>query len=128
MAAVPGLSLAPTSVVYAQSSGGGGGEDKDGDGVPNSSDRCPNTSHPRCFKEGTTTTTTPTSEPRDPTPGKCPSPGYAFTIDEGEQGSNTDCFATLDDCNRDREEYINTYHPPASGEGSITDCQWNPGL
>ena len=29
-------------------------QDADGDGVPNSSDRCPNTANPRCFKEGTT--------------------------------------------------------------------------
>jgi hypothetical protein len=26
--------------------------DDDGDGVPDSSDRCHNTSNPRCFKEG----------------------------------------------------------------------------
>jgi hypothetical protein len=47
----------------AQSMAAGSSQDGDRDGIPDSSDRCPNNSHHRCFKEGdnnnsTTTTTT----------------------------------------------------------------------
>jgi hypothetical protein len=35
--------------------------DGDGDGIPDSSDKCPNNSHHRCFKEGDTSTTTTTT-------------------------------------------------------------------
>jgi hypothetical protein len=31
----------------------GSSQDRDGDGVPDASDRCPHTPHPRCFKEAT---------------------------------------------------------------------------
>jgi hypothetical protein len=37
-------------------------QDSDSDGIPDSSDRCPNNSHHRCFKEGDTGTTTTQQE------------------------------------------------------------------
>jgi hypothetical protein len=36
-------------------------QDSDGDGIPDSSDRCAHNSNPRCFKEGDTTTQSSTS-------------------------------------------------------------------
>ena len=36
-------------------------QDSDGDGIPDSSDRCTHTSNPRCFKEGEASTTTTTT-------------------------------------------------------------------
>ena len=45
-------------------------KDGDGDGIPDSSDKCPHNSHHRCFKEGdnnnSTTTTTPTTDQQQP--------------------------------------------------------------
>ena len=35
--------------------------DSDGDGIPDSSDRCTHNSNPRCFKEDTTTQSSSTS-------------------------------------------------------------------
>jgi hypothetical protein len=37
-------------------------DDGDGDGIPDSSDRCTHNSNPRCFKEGDTSTTTTTQQ------------------------------------------------------------------
>ena len=48
-------SLPQSSSMAAGSSQDGDG---DGDGIPDSSDNCPNHSHPRCFKEGDNNTTT----------------------------------------------------------------------
>jgi hypothetical protein len=44
-----------------QSMAAGSSQDGDRDGIPDSSDRCPNNSHHRCFKEGDTSTTTTTT-------------------------------------------------------------------
>jgi hypothetical protein len=96
MAAVPGLSLAPTSV-YAQSSGGG--EDKDGDGVPNSSDRCPNTANPRCFKEDTTTTTPTTTQP--PTT-QAPEEAQWCYLTQRDGNFVNRCFPTKAECEQAR--------------------------
>jgi hypothetical protein len=41
-------------------------KDGDSDGIPDSSDRCPNNSHHRCFKEGDTSTTTTTTHEQQP--------------------------------------------------------------
>jgi hypothetical protein len=92
MVAVPGLSLAPTSV-YAQSFGGE--EDKDGDGVPNSSDRCPNTANPRCFKEGTTTTTPTTTQPPEEA-------AYYCFNDRTDGNSQLRCFPNQAACEQAR--------------------------
>jgi hypothetical protein len=51
-----------------QSMTAGSSQDGDSDGIPDSSDRCPNNSHHRCFKEGdnnnnTTTTSTNQQQP-----------------------------------------------------------------
>jgi hypothetical protein len=40
---------------------GSNSRDSDGDGIPDSSDRCTHTSNPRCFKEGEASTTTTTT-------------------------------------------------------------------
>jgi hypothetical protein len=48
--------------------------DSDGDGIPDSSDRCPNNSHHRCFKEGDTGTTT-TSTDQQPSSSSSSSSG-----------------------------------------------------
>jgi hypothetical protein len=45
----------PSSPQSSMAAGSSQDGDGDGDGVPDSSDRCHNTPHPRCFKEGTTT-------------------------------------------------------------------------
>jgi hypothetical protein len=42
-----------TTTPQSSSSTTGTTQDGDGDGVPNSSDRCHNTPNPRCFKEAT---------------------------------------------------------------------------
>jgi hypothetical protein len=41
-------------------------QDSDSDGIPDSSDRCPNNSQHRCFKEGDTSTTTTTTHEQQP--------------------------------------------------------------
>jgi hypothetical protein len=41
-------------------------KDGDSDGIPDSSDRCPNNSQHRCFKEGDTSTTTTTTHEQQP--------------------------------------------------------------
>jgi hypothetical protein len=104
MAAVPGLSLAPTSVVYAQSSGGGG-EDKDGDGVPNSSDRCPNTSNPRCFKEDTTTTPKTTQAPG--------AEGADWCYGRHVSGTNVQymCYPTKAECDQEYDADPDGFQP-----------------
>jgi hypothetical protein len=38
-------------------------KDGDGDGIPDSSDKCPHNSHHRCFKEGNSTTSTDEQQP-----------------------------------------------------------------
>jgi hypothetical protein len=45
-----------TTAQPSSSSMTGGSQDRDGDGIPDSSDRCPHNSNHRCFKEGDTTT------------------------------------------------------------------------
>jgi hypothetical protein len=106
MVAVPGLSLAPTSV-YAQSFGGGE-EDKDGDGVPNSSDMCPNTANPRCFKEGTTTTTPTTTQ----SPTTQPPEEAKFCYLTQRDGNFVDrCFPTKAECEQARAVDAGTFSP-----------------
>jgi hypothetical protein len=48
------------------SSTDGNSRDGDGDGIPDSSDNCPNHSHHRCFKEGGDTSTTTTTDQQQP--------------------------------------------------------------
>jgi hypothetical protein len=54
---------------YSSSSMTGSSQDSDGDGIPDSSDKCTHNSNHRCFKEGDTTTTTSTDQPQSSSNG-----------------------------------------------------------
>jgi hypothetical protein len=41
-------------------------QDSDGDGIPDSSDKCIHNSNPRCFKEGEASSTTTTTQQEQP--------------------------------------------------------------
>jgi Thrombospondin type 3 repeat len=84
----------PQSSMAAGSSQDGDG---DSDGIPDSSDNCPNNSHHRCFKEGdnnTTTTSSTTStdqQQQSSSPSSSPMTGTTQDSDSGSSGgSSTD--------------------------------------
>jgi hypothetical protein len=54
----PPLTQGGGNTTATQSMAAGRSQDSDGDGIPDSSDRCTHNSNPRCFKEGDTRTTT----------------------------------------------------------------------
>lgn len=55
-----------TTATQQPSSMAGSSQDSDGDGIPDSSDKCIHNSHHRCFKEGGDTNTTTTSTNQQP--------------------------------------------------------------
>jgi hypothetical protein len=58
----------PSPPQSSMAAGSSQDRDSDGDGIPDSSDNCPNHSHHRCFKEGdnNTTTTSTTDQQQQP--------------------------------------------------------------
>jgi hypothetical protein len=59
----------------------GSSQDGDGDGIPDSSDKCTHNSNPRCFKEGGDTSTTTTHEQEQEQP--------SFTSSNNRTGNQT---------------------------------------
>jgi hypothetical protein len=57
-----------TTHATQQSSMTGTAQDSDGDGIPDSSDKCPHNSNHRCFKEGDASTTTTTTHQQQEQP------------------------------------------------------------
>jgi hypothetical protein len=66
----------------------GSSQDGDGDGIPDSSDRCTHTSNPRCFKEGDTSSGTTTHDQQQPSSSSSSSGNQTTTTQERQQPSS----------------------------------------